>query len=168
MSNSGEYTFFALQTSSHCPDLQGISIPQWLWEITSAPSEVTQPRKGLPPAQKQGWCGAEEGASENPAFYLRAREEEQMRRSSSMRCQLAFSRRKSVAGDTLARCSLEMGCWEYSHPCGISGCVAQLMAHSSSDSTLASNRDTSHLWGRRPTLTTYLSHLQQPSCRRVF
>lgn len=42
----------------------------------------------------------EERASENPAFYLWAREEEQMRKSSSMRCQLAFSRRKSVAGDT--------------------------------------------------------------------
>lgn len=33
-----------------------------------------------------------------PNIYLWAREEEQMRRSFSMRCQLAFSRRKSVAG----------------------------------------------------------------------
>lgn len=100
VSNSGESTSFALQTSSHCPDPQVIPISQGPWEITSAPSEVTQTSKGLPPAQKQGWYGAEQGASENPAFYLWAREEEQMRRSSFMRCQLAFSRRKPIAGDT--------------------------------------------------------------------
>lgn len=163
MSNSGDSTSFALQTSSHCLNPQGIPIPQGPWEISSAPSEVTQPRKGLPAAEKQGWYGAEEEASENPAFYLWAREEEQMRRSSSMRCQLAFSRRKSLAGDTTNTMLTRNVMLRALPSVEISGCVA----HSSSDSSLVSNKDSSHLWGRRPILTTYLSHLKQPSCRRV-
>lgn len=164
MSNSGEYTSFALQTSSHCPDPQGIPIPQGPREITSALSEVTQPRKGLPPAQKRGWYGAEEG---KPAFYLWAREEEQIKRSSSMRCQFAFSRRKSVSGDTtntmlIRNVMLRIlpSLWDF-WMCGSADGSLQQRQH------LGKQQDSSHLWGRRPTLTTYLSHLKQPSCRRV-